>query len=377
MHLSKGARYRPRSGQNSSRVHRTRYPFESTIQRILADRSGQQTWGALERLEQRADREPLARQALCRLEALHTARELVSRRPGAKRDLEPRKAAESIDNADEATQHQVWKQLFRDGVRGESMAVLRHSRHERGWSALGLPPCFHRQIGPVGSVSLEHPGQWKELVETTLRRRVGIGSEDPRVKEYRRLFRAHQDLESGRYQGKVSQCALYLDLKKLEQTLLPAHIAKAKETVRGRLLGDRDSEHFHPQSRARRFLGSLSTLPSKGRERHFYLELSRVALSKPEELPFYASLIQEEIRRCPGSFSTVLLPKFRKALGEVRRNHSAGTRPCELSHTDCDLQKALMALRSDRTKNRDPEDGLEIYRSGLTINGYTRNYTYF
>ena len=370
----------PQSVHNGAALRRltlsTGANFEGSVQRILADREGKKTWRELERLEERAATHPAAARALTRLEALNASREYVGKENKSGRASE---VATLIERSDLKTQQEAWRQLIDGSSRSQCIAALKASRHGAGWKELGLPPCFEKQVGPVGSVSLEDPERVSQLLNEALKRRLNPDSEDRRLDEYRRLYHAYNKVRTGKLQGQVSERSLYLDLKSLEDKILPEHLARAKKDVKSQLLGGTEFDRLHPQSRMRRFLGTLSALPPASRERHIFRELSDVAVRDPRELKRYANLVQQEIRRCPGRLRTELMPRFHQALAQVTRTHgeklqSEGTNP----HALGDFRELLRALTGEdpTLAQAKKDDGLELYRSGLTYNGSVKNYTY-
>ena len=357
-------------------MFRPRTNFEGAVQRILADREGKKTWRELERLEETAATDPAAAGALTRLEALNASREYIENQ---KETGHPSAVAALVERADLKTQQQAWRQIIDGSSRSQCFAALKASRQGVGWKELGLPPCFDKQVGPVGAVSLEDPERVCQLLNDALKRRLNPDSEDRRLEEYRRLYHAYNKVRTGRLQGQVSERSLYLDLKSLEDKILPEHLTRAKKDVRSRLLGDTEFERLYPQSRMRRFLGALSALPPASRERHIFRELSDIAVRDPRELKRYANLVQQEIRRCPGKLRTELMPRFHQALAQVTRTHgeklqSQGTNP----HVLGDFRELLRALTGEDPAQVQAKknDGLELYRSGLTYNGSVKNYTY-
>lgn len=292
--------------------------------------------------------------------------------------ISSRQVAQALDDADRLTQEFGWKELFLgSSSRSEVMEALAHSSSEVGWKRLGLPPCLQSSIGPSTSGSIEHPESWTQLLSQSLELRLRPGSEDPRVDEYRRLYQAHQELQKGTLQGRVSETALYLDLKELESELLPDHLRKAQERVKSRLLGSGSKDSLHPSSRVRRFLGAVSAAPPSAREQRFYNELSSIALKRPKELSFFAGRLLEEIRRCPSRLGPKLQADFRKALARVARTHSKTLTGTKAEDCGRDFESLLQALKGPKKMDAGPEqDKIEYYRSGLTLNGYVRNYTY-
>lgn len=346
--------------------------YEGRIQRILADREGRRTWSDLEDLERQADTDPKARMALRRLSALDNAQNYTC--PHSRETApSPQELARSIDGADRHTQFQAWRTVLRSSSRERRQAALSSTGSSVAWRVLGLPKSFGRRIGPAPQISPEQPRKWNRFMREAMRRRLAPGSDDPRLTEYRRLYSAHKRLESGRYRGKVSQRALYLDLKSLEEQLIPEEIGRARSAVKSQLLQGGEAEPLHPQSRVRRFLGSLSALPPTSRERRIVGELSQVALSRPRDLMTYASLVLHEIRSCPSGLSQSLLPIFRKALGQVVRTECQRHRvSAKLGSTES-FRNLISSLTGDSLEAGD--DSGELYRSGLTVNGVTRNYT--
>ena len=350
--------------------------LEGSVQRILADREGKKTWGELERLEEKAAVSPAAARALTRLEALNASREYVGKE---RKKGQPTEVATLIERSDLKTQQEAWRHVIDGSSRSQCLAALKASRHGSGWKELGLPPCFDKQVGPVGSVSLEDPERVSQLLNEALKRRLNPDSEDRRLDEYRRLYHAYNKVRTGKLQGQVSERSLYLDLKSLEDKILPEHLARAKKDVKGQLLGGTEFDRLHPQSRMRRFLGTLSALPPASRERHIFRELSDVAVRDPRELKRYANLVQQEIRRCPGRLRTELMPRFHQALAQVTRTHGEKLQ-AEGANSPAlgDFRELLRALTGeDPTQGQaKKDDGLELYRSGLTYNGSVKNYTY-
>jgi hypothetical protein len=270
-----------------------------------------------------------------------------------------------------------WKIILSKGTLARRLAPLKHSRKNSGWRALGLPPCIGKKIGPVSSTGLDPFSRWDALLTEAFRKQTGTESVDPRLVEYRKLYRAYQRLQTGKLRGKVSERTLYLDLKSLEEQLLPEHLDKARKQVKSRLLGSEEFETAHPQSRVRSLLGALTTLPPNARERYLFQELSQVAVSEPRELGRYASYILDEIRRCPEDFSQRLLPTFERALAQVGRVHAERVNG-GLSNRAGDFRNLLLALTGQELARETSADSgeLEFYRSGLTVNGTVRDYTY-
>jgi hypothetical protein len=351
-----------------------RYCYEGTIQNILADREGRKTWSLLEDLERRATSDPRARRALFRLETLDAVSEFST---ADQKSSEPARLAALLDRSDQETEREGWTRVLKSAP-SQTLSVLRASGKQTGWRLLGYPPFVEKKMGSA-SRALEEPDRWNSLVSSALKKRLCSDNDDPRLKEYRRLHDAHKKVSSGKVRGRVSERALYLDMKELEDQLLPEHIEKAKGEARTRLLGDSQHEGFQPESRARRFLGSLSALPENSRERHMFLELSRVAAQDPRELSRYAAHVLEELKRCDSSLSSQLLPDFRKALARVSRMQ--GERRVEnrrLGSSDS-FQNLLQALSGPKTGSESQGNGggeLQVYRSGLTVNGHSRDYTY-
>lgn len=350
-----------------------RRDYESLIQKVLKDRSGRRTWADLERLEKESERNPAVRKALTRLDALYQTGEF--QRKGASDD--PATLAATLDGSDRATQHECWAKMW-GGERTEALKVLRRSRSGVGGQSLGLPPRFGKTMETAARGSLENVDNWDRLLEGSLRTRLKPGSEDPRLKEYGKLYRAYRQAQQGRLNGKVSEVALYLDVKQMEDSLLPEHVRKARQDIKSKLLGGRDDEPVHPRSKTHQLLGQLSAMPSNSRERFLYTELSSVAINRPKELPFYAQNILEEIRRCPESVSARFLPKFRRALARVKRVHASHVNGLDGNKVQQhDVPGLLRALAEDAPgSGAAHSEEIEYYRSKLTVNGYVRNYTY-
>jgi hypothetical protein len=167
-------------------------------------------------------------------------------------------------------------------------------------------------------------------------------------------------------------------MKLLEEELLPEHIEKAKADAKTRVLGDTQHEGFRPESKVRRFLGTLSALPDNSRERHMFLELSRVATRDPKELHGYAAHVLDELKKCRGSLSDQLLPDFRRALARVSRLQRERRVERRRLGSSASFQDLLQALDGPNNSNGSLAAGgeLNVYRSGLTVNGTTRDYTY-
>ena len=324
--------------------------------------------------ERRAVHDPLARGALFRLETLDAAREFSE---ADQKKQEPVRLAALLDRCDPRTQREGWCRVLGAGSASRSFPVLRASAKKTGWRLLGYPPCVGKQVGP-SSRALEDPERFSNLVSLSLKKRLRPGSEDPRLKEYRQLREAHKKVSSGKVRARVSERSLYLDMKLLEEELLPEHIEKAKADAKTRVLGDTQHEGFRPESKVRRFLGTLSALPDNSRERHMFLELSRVATRDPKELRGYAAHVLDELKKCRGSLSDQLLPDFRRALARVSRLQ--GERRVERRRlgSSASFQDLLQALDGPNNSNGSLAAGgeLNVYRSGLTVNGTTRDYTY-
>jgi len=362
--------------QRAVRKNKRAQGFEPLIQRILKDRTGRKTWKDLERLEQRCEHDPKARRALRRLDALHSAEEYREAVLAKDPQLDPAGTAYAIDSSDRKTQFESWSRAFRGLESRDKLELLRHSNGRTGWSVLGLPACFEKKVGPSSSVDLGSREEWNRLIAERLEEQISDTSHDPKVLEYQRLYHAYRRLQTAKLDGKVSERSLYLDMKSLEEQLLPEHLDRARRKVKSRLLGNDEHEPIHPQSRVRRFLGALTAVPSAGRESYLFRELSEVAVSKPEELGCYASLVLAEIRRCPKPFAHKLLPKFQKALAQVGRVYSDRINKTPHDRTN-DFRHLLLAI-TGTAPGEDAEQtaSLEYYRSGLTVNGTTRNYTY-
>jgi hypothetical protein len=353
---------------------RQSYSYERTVQNILADREGRKTWPELEDLEKRAVTCSQARRAMFRLETLNATNEFAAT---DQKGPAPERLAKLLDRSDGKTERQGWNKLLASGPVSQTMPVLKASGKKTGWRILGYPPCVGKKIGPA-SRAMEEPERWNSLVTSALKKRLRPGNDDPRLEEYRRLHEAHEKVSSGKVRGRVSERSLYLDMKALEDELLPEHLDKAKGEAKTRILGGSEHEGFQPESRVRRFIGALSALPENSRERHMFLELSRVATRDPNELRRYAAHVLEELKGCNASLCDQLLPDFRKALARVSRLQS--DRKIEkrrLGSTDS-FQNLLSALNGPKNGNGSQENSgeLKLYRSGLTVNGTSRDYTY-
>ena len=94
-------------------------------------------------------------------------------------------------------------------------------------------------------------------------------------------------------------------------------------------------------------------------------------------MSFFAGILFEEIRRCPNHLGPKLQADFRKALARVTRTHSKTLSGAKAEDCSRDFQELLRALKKPG-EGVDKADSakLEHYRSGLTIDGYVRNYTY-
>lgn len=351
------------------------FDYEASVQSILADREGLKSWPQLERLEQRAAYDPLARRALFRLETLNGATEYGQEQPATKPCVGPRRLAHLLDASEPRTQKEGWGLALRGGSLRQKLAVLKESRDSTGWQALGYPPCIAREVGPASPRVLEDPENWNRLVGKSLAKSLAPESEDPRLAEYRALVQARRKLQKGEAGNRISQCSLNLDIKALEEQLLPEHLAKATGEAKERFLGSEESAGHHPQSRVRQFLGRLSAIPESSRERHIYSELTRVAHRGPGELGQFAAHLIEEIKGCPHSFSAQLLPQFWKALSEVSRTRSEQVLQGRRLGSSESFNNLLTALHGEETKGNESSDGLELFRSGLTVNGMVRNYT--
>jgi len=130
-----------------------------------------------------------------------------------------------------------------------------------------------------------------------------------------------------------------------------------------------------PKGRAQRFLKSLTASSGVGHERLLFDELSALALSRPRELAFYANLLSSEIRRCPHSLAKELLPKLRRALGRVSRTHALAWDRSPLRSETAQARACLQDDLFDQGVSEAESSDLEHYRSGLTFNGFTRDYT--
>lgn len=348
------------------------FSYERSVQAILKDREGRRTWSQLEDLEKRAETDPKARAALFRLETLNAAQE-YSEKSGA--DRSPGKLAKLLDSSASRTERDGWNQVLRTKSFSDKQPVLKASKKTTGWKMLGYPPCIGKEVGP-SSKALEQPERWNQLVTDALKKQLQPGEDDPKLKEYRRLYEAHKQVSSGKVRGRVSERSLYLDMKVLEEELLPEHLAKARTDAKTKILGGEEHERLHPQSRVRRFLGALSALPENSRERHMVLELSRVATKDPRELQNYAAHILDELKKCDSSLSNSLLPDFRKALAQVSREQAERQSQKRRLGTSEGFQNLLTALEGPKNGNSSEGDQLQLYRSGLTVNGTARDYTY-
>lgn len=350
------------------------FSYERTVQNILADREGKKTWPQLEDLERRARTDERARQALFRLETLNATHEYAT---GGEERPRPERVAELLDRSDHRTAHEGWSKVLGSGRFADKLPVLKASGNQTGWRKLGYPPSIGKGVGP-SSRAMEDPERWDRLVTESLKKRLQPGNEDTRVKEYRRLYQAHKKVAAGKVRGNVSERSLYLDMKVLEEQLLPEHLDRARGEARNRILGGSEHEGFHPESRVRRFLGTLSALPENSRERHMFLELSRVATRDPQELRRYAAHLAEEIKKFNPSLSHRLLPDFRKALACVTRMQTEKKLQRRQLGTSESFQNLLTALNGPGNGNSSQEQHSEIqfYKSGLTVNGTSRDYTY-
>ncbi len=351
---------------------KTGVSYESTIQAILKDREGRRTWSQLEDLEKRAETDPMARGAMFRLETLNAAQE-YSEKSGGERA--PGKLAKLLDSSAAKTERDGWSKVLQTRSFADKQPVLKASKKTTGWKMLGYPPCIGREVGP-SSKALEEPERWNQLMTDALKKQLQPGEDDRKLKEYRRLYEAHKQVSSGKVRGRVSERSLYLDMKVLEEELLPEHLARARNDAKTKILGGEEHERLHPQSRVRRFLGALSALPENSRERHMVLELSRVATKDPRELRTYAAHILDELKKCDSSLSNSLLPDFQKALAQVSREQAERQSHKRRLGTSEGFQNLLTALEGPKNGNSSDGDQLQLYRSGLTVNGTARDYTY-
>lgn len=345
--------------------------YDRLVRRILADKNGDATWAALEQLDRASAHDPLAARAMRSLEAHHAVAQFqVGKQDGSG-------LLEALDSACRRTQASCWKALIRRHGRESVLPLLRKSRRGAGCAVLGLPSRFGTVMTTASRGSLERLEDWDVLFERSLKRRLHTDNGDPRLKEYRRLYQAYQEVRSGRHQGKVAECSLYIDLKALEESLLPEQIEKTRQEVRKMLLGSQSEEGFHPQSTVRQLLGSLSELGPDSRESFLYRELSAVALSDPRELPYYSRMILEELKHGPRFVRERFLPRFQVALARVQSLRLGGGDSTDLPQSG-KLESLLrgFAERRESQRNGSVSDGLEYFRSKLTVNGYVKNYTY-
>lgn len=345
--------------------------YQSMVFRILNDRAGTSTWQELEQLDKKSAHDPAAARAMRTLEAHHACREFV---PGK---TDAGSLVKTLESACRPTQKKCWRELMRSHGRVDVLPLMQCSRRGVGPYVLGLPKRFGRVVATAGRGSIERLEDWNSLLDQNLRHRLLQGNSDPRLGEYRRLYQAYQEARTGKYRGKVSECALFMDMKELEETLLPEQVHGARKEVKDKLLGSTDAKALHSQSKVRRLLGSMASLPPNSRETFLFRELAAVALSDPRELSYYSRMILEELKCGPARVQARVLPKFERALSTVKEIYlnDKGTRRAS---SPASLEQLLSGIAERRpaaqTENQDED--LDYFRSKLTVNGYVKNYTY-
>lgn len=344
--------------------------YAALVKRILADKSGHATWRELELLDQASERDPAAAKAMRGLEARYVAAQF---RPGFS-DL--KSTVSALDSACGSEQRKCWRDLFGRHGRDSILPLLRESRRANGCRVLGLPSRFGRVLAPASRGSLERLEDWDRLVERSVRRRVYSGSLDPRLEEYRRLYQAYEEVKTGRYHGRVAERSLYADMKELEEKLLPEQIREAQEEVRERALRQ-DKSAAGAESTVRSFLGSISRLPSRTRESHLFDELASVAVRSPRELLYYSRMIAQEAQRGPRSLRDGLMSDFQSALDRVQKAHpDSSDAPNRNEALESLLRNLVRSASPQADAARAKDDDLKLFRGGLTVNGYLKNYTY-
>lgn len=349
--------------------------YRRLVNRILADREGKKTWPELERLEGLAEHSQGARAALVRLDLLSGVQDYQEASKPAIGQTQG--LARSLDGSSPRLAREGWNKALNGTSLEKKLTLLKSSEKSLGWKTLGYPGSITAKSASLAAPGWEDPTKWRNLVEGVVRRQVRDNEGSQNYREYRQLLAAYRHLDSSNLRDKVDATELWFDMNRLENKLRPEQLESARKEVREKV-GDQDAASALKsggKGRGQRFLSRLTRMPDSLREKQLHDEFSLLSLKSPEELRGYAELLQQEaIKR--GKDASSLNPLIQKVFSKVAREASG--RPTEANkvvepHAFRRLMREMTSLVPS-LDNRSEGGQLEIYRSGLTVDGMTRNY---